>query len=159
MNNIEQSPSNGSLNIEAAPGSRRHSTESLIGTTNGEISNSSSANSIENKAPVISSPRNSVLVPSLAALAIDTSNSTNGTADSLQTTRLQTTASLLYKFAAVLRFATKRKLTHEHERWHDHEHDSDPHYQLLCSGQRRGDPLQRQHCTIDVVDSIVLGII
>lgn len=83
MNNIEQSPSNGSLNIEpAAPGSRRHSSENVIGTNgNGEISNSSSANSIENKAPAISSPRNSVLVASLNALAIDTTtgNDTNET--------------------------------------------------------------------------------
>jgi E3 ubiquitin ligase SMURF1/2 len=90
---IEQSPSNGSLNIEPAPGSRRHSTENLIGTTNGEISNSSSTNSIENKsassptsaapATVISSPRNSVLVhniqtntltTNLSSLAIDTNN-------------------------------------------------------------------------------------
>ena len=74
MNNIEQSPSNGSLNIEPAPCSRRHSTENVIATTNGEISNSSSANSIENKAPAISSPRNSVLVANLSALAIDTTN-------------------------------------------------------------------------------------
>jgi hypothetical protein len=90
-----------------------------------------------------------------------TSNSANSTADSLQTTRLQRTTSLLDKFAAVLRFATNRELTHEHERLHEHEHehDSDPHEQLLCSGQRRGDPLQRQHWTIDVVDNILLGII
>lgn len=73
MNNIEQSPSNGSLNVDVTPGSRRHSTENLIGTTNGEISNSNSASSIENKVPTISSPRNSVLVPSLSALAIETS--------------------------------------------------------------------------------------
>lgn len=93
MNNIEQSPSNGSLNTEPAPGSRRHSTENLIGITNGEISNSSSTNSIEHKivatspttaapATTVSSPRNSVLVPSvqlntlatnLNSLAIDTS--------------------------------------------------------------------------------------
>lgn len=89
MNNIEQSPSNGSLNIETAPGSRRHSTENLIGTTNGEISNSSSTNSIENKlatasptnATAVSSPRNSILVQNvqlnslttnLGSLAIDT---------------------------------------------------------------------------------------
>lgn len=96
MNNIEQSPSNGSLNIEPAPGSRRHSTENLIGTTNGEISNSSSTNSIENNkmnassptsaAPAISSPRNSILVQNmqlntlaanLSSLAVDTNNSTN----------------------------------------------------------------------------------
>lgn len=84
MTNIEQSPSNGSLNIEPVPASRRHSTENLIGTTNGngEISNSSSTNSIENKTTtspaVISSPRNSVLMPNslaanLSTLAIDTS--------------------------------------------------------------------------------------
>lgn len=92
MNNIEQSPSNGSLNVDSASNSRRHSTENLIGTTNGEISNSSSTNSIENKAtssptsangvPAISSPRNSILVQTspintltanLSSLAIDTS--------------------------------------------------------------------------------------
>lgn len=72
MKNIEQSPSNGSLNIEVALGSRRHSTENLVGTINGDISNN-----VDNKAPVISSPCNSVLVPSLAALDIDTNNSTN----------------------------------------------------------------------------------
>lgn len=97
MNNIEQSPSNGSLNTEPAPGSRRHSTENLIGTTNGEISNSSSTNSIEHKivatspttvapATAVSSPRNSVLVPNVQAdtlpaslnlLAIDTSTTAN----------------------------------------------------------------------------------
>lgn len=97
MTNIEQSPSNGSLNIEPAPGSRRHSTENLIGITNGEISNSSSTNSIEHKitvasptvaapATVISSPRSSILVQNvqlntlttnLGSLAIDTTNSTN----------------------------------------------------------------------------------
>lgn len=93
MNNIEQSPSNGSLNTEPAPGSRRHSTENLIGTTNGEISNSSSTNSIENKlssaspttTTAVSSPRNSILVQNvqlnalttnLGSLAIDT-NATN----------------------------------------------------------------------------------
>lgn len=95
MNNIEQSPSNGSLNIEP-PGNRRHSTENLIGTTNGEISNSSSTNSIENKttsspisaapAAVISSPRNSTLVQNvqlntlstnLSSLAIDTNTTSN----------------------------------------------------------------------------------
>ena len=96
MNNIEQSPSNGSLNIEPAPGSRRHSTENLIGTTNGEISNSSSTNSIEHKiatspttvlpATTVSSPRNSILVQNiqqqlntltttLSSLAIDTNGS------------------------------------------------------------------------------------
>jgi hypothetical protein len=75
MNNIEQSPSNGSLNVDVTPGSRRHSTENLIGTTNGEISNSNSASSIENKVPTLSSPRSSVLVPSLSALAIE--NNTN----------------------------------------------------------------------------------
>lgn len=103
MNNIEQSPSNGSLNIELAPGSRRHSTENLIGTTNGgEISNSSSTNSIENKitassptstTPAISSPRNSILVQNvqlntlttnLTSLAIDTSTNTNDANDSHQ---------------------------------------------------------------------------
>lgn len=88
MNNIEQSPSNGSLNQETVPGSRRHSTENLIGTTNGEISNSSSTHSIENKitassptsaAPAISSPRNSILVQNvnsvttnLSSLAVET---------------------------------------------------------------------------------------
>lgn len=112
MNNIEQSPSNGSLNIEQAPGSRRHSTENLIGTTNGEISNSSSTTSIENNkitassptsaAPTISSPRNSILVQNvqlntlaanLSSLAIDTNNSTN-TNDSVNETHqpLVTTA-------------------------------------------------------------------
>jgi E3 ubiquitin ligase SMURF1/2 len=68
MNNIEQSPSNGSLNENnsnistsaTTTPNRRHSTENLIATptttTNGgEISNSSSTNSIENKA---SSPTN-----------------------------------------------------------------------------------------------------
>lgn len=97
MNNIEQSPSNGSLNIETAPESRRHSTENIIGTTNGEISNSSSTNSIENKlataspttATAISSPRNSILLQNvqinaltanLGSLAIDTNmNSTDAT--------------------------------------------------------------------------------
>lgn len=78
MNNIEQSPSNGSLNIEPAPGSRRHSTENLIGTTNGEISNSSSTNSIENKA---ASPRNSIqlntLTTNLSALVVETSVEVN----------------------------------------------------------------------------------
>lgn len=90
MNNIEQSPSNGSLNQEPTTGSRRHSTENIIGTTNGEISNSSSTHSIENKiqassptsaAPAVSSPRNSVLVQNvntlttnLSSLAIDTSS-------------------------------------------------------------------------------------
>lgn len=66
MNNIEQSPSNGSLNavVESSTnctGTRRHSTENLIGTTttnNGEISNSSSTNSIENKS--LSSPTSNV---------------------------------------------------------------------------------------------------
>lgn len=96
MNNIEQSPSNGSLNIEPVPGNRRHSTENLIGNTNGEISNSSSTNSIENKtttspttaapAAVMSSPRNSILMPNvqlntlttnLSTLAIDTSTTPN----------------------------------------------------------------------------------
>lgn len=111
MNNIEQSPSNGSLNIEPAPGSRRHSTENLIGTTNGgEISNSSSTNSIENKiaassptstAPAISSPRNSILVQSvqvnsltsnLTSLAIDTnSTNTNDANDSQQAPATTTT--------------------------------------------------------------------
>lgn len=101
MNNIEQSPSNGSLNTEPAPGSRRHSTENLIGTTNGEISNSSSTNSIEHKivatsptaavpTTAISSPRNSVLVPSvqlntlttnLNLLAIDTSTAASDVND------------------------------------------------------------------------------
>jgi E3 ubiquitin ligase SMURF1/2 len=91
MTNIEQSPSNGSLNTEPAPGSRRHSTENLIGVTNGEISNSSSSNSIENKTAssptattAVSSPRNSILAQNvqlntlttnLGSLAIDTSSS------------------------------------------------------------------------------------
>lgn len=92
MNNIEQSPSNGSLNIEPAPESRRHSTENVIGTTNGEISNSSSTNSIENKISTTSpttataSPRNSVLLQNvqinalptnLSSLAIDTNTSSS----------------------------------------------------------------------------------
>lgn len=61
MTNIEQSPSNGSLNVESSiTTNRRHSTENVIGTTNGEISNSSSTNSIENKAssPISNVPSN-----------------------------------------------------------------------------------------------------
>ena len=101
MNNIEQSPSNGSLNQEPTPGSRRHSTENLIGTTNGgEISNSSSTHSIENKitalspttaASTVSSPRNSILVQNvntlstnLSSLAVDTNN-TNDASETHQT--------------------------------------------------------------------------
>lgn len=96
MNSIEQSPSNGSLNLNTesiVTANRRHSTENIIGTTNGEISNSSSTNSIENKAssptstpavPIISSPRNSIhiqnvntLAANINSLAIDTSNNSN----------------------------------------------------------------------------------
>jgi hypothetical protein len=43
------------------------------------------------------------------------SHSANGTADSLQTTSLRRATSLQHKFAAVLRFATNRELTHEHD--------------------------------------------
>jgi len=97
MNNIDQSPSNGSLNLESAPPvNRRHSTENVIGTTNGEgISNSSSTNSIENNKQqqssptsangpaALSSPRNSILLQNvqlntltanLGSLAIDTND-------------------------------------------------------------------------------------
>lgn len=93
MNNIEQSSSNGSLNMELSPANRRHSTENIIGqaTTNGEISNSCSSNSIENNKAAssptsavncaISSPRNSIhvqnvnnLTQHLSSLAIETNS-------------------------------------------------------------------------------------
>lgn len=121
MNNIEQSPSNGSLNIEPAPGSRRHSTENLIGTTNGEISNSSSTNSIENKATASSpitagpaSPRNSILLQNLqlntlttnlSSLAVDTTTTPDAsepqqpqlTTSSVTTTPSTATAKIVNK--------------------------------------------------------------
>jgi E3 ubiquitin ligase SMURF1/2 len=89
MNNIEQSPSNGSLNAVEHPSTpnRRHSTENLIGTptaTNGEISNSSSTNSIENKTSTVSSPTSNTsprtvqnLTVNMSTLTIDTSPSSN----------------------------------------------------------------------------------
>lgn len=55
MSHIEQSTSNSSINNTEVTGHRRHSSENIIETTTnttiGDISNSSSTNSIENKAP------------------------------------------------------------------------------------------------------------
>lgn len=96
MNNIEQSPSNGSLNdnnsnISATTTpNRRHSTENLIANptapTNGEISNSSSTNSIENKAssPTATSNNNNNaavqnLTTNLNSLTIDTNSNDHST--------------------------------------------------------------------------------
>lgn len=134
MNNIEQSPSNGSLNTEPAPGSRRHSTENLIGTTNGEISNSSSTNSIEHKivaaspttvvpATAISSPRNSVLVPNvqpntlttnLNLLAIDTSTTASDTNDQ-QNVPATTSATTNSNSARIVSKTTNLSPTHQQQ--------------------------------------------